>query len=391
MAVNNDVVIVVRGKNYKLSAADLPKLHKAVGSTWQKTIRNYDAQMKSVHAIWKSHYELREEYFFTSRILQAATSAYFPTQADLQTGEKAIQSLKAAAAAGNLEGIRKANEDAEKSVGNVSKVMDNYTKAMISSASNLVAGAEFTRDAAKDGVEILSQIVLAKAPGGAAAAAAVSGGYNELLDQIEKAQAPNAPGIVVAVALVINAAALDALVKASMKEFKLAEKINEKIGEQAKKLVGKYMKPEDISDYIKKMWEKQIETTIEASLKEIVKVFKPGSKLSLGQALENIFDEVLKKTTAIQVFGKIPNQISKVEGLVIDKIKKGAIKGVKLEGKALEEEVKKLVENSIEKMLEKVIKGTGAKVDNLAQDLLDAIISDSKFKADVTKIAAKKK
>jgi len=390
MAVNNDVVIVVRGKNYKLSAADLPKLHKAVGSTWQKTIRNYDAQMKSVHAIWKSHYELREEYFFTSRILQAATSAYFPTQADLQTGEKAIQSLKAAAAAGNLEGIRKANEDAEKSVGNVSKVMDNYTKAMISSASNLVAGAEFTRDAAKDGVEILSQIVLAKAPGGAAAAAAVSGGYNELLDQIEKAQAPNAPGIVVAVALVINAAALDALVKASMKEFKLAEKINEKIGEQAKKLVGKYMKPEDISDYIKKMWEKQIETTIESSLKEIVKVFKPGSKLSLGQALENIFDEVLKKTTAIQVFGKIPNQISKVEGLVIDKIKKGAIKGVKLEGKALEEEVKKLVENSIEKMLEKVIKGTGAKVDNLAQDLLDAIISDSKFKADVTKIAAKK-
>jgi len=391
MAVDNDVVIVVRGKNYKLSAADLPKLHKAVGSTWQKTIRNYDAQMKSVHAIWKSHYELREEYFFTSRILQAATSAYFPTQADLQTGEKAIQSLKAAAAAGNLEGIRKANEDAEKSVGNVSKVMDNYTKAMISSASNLVAGAEFTRDAAKDGVEILSQIVLAKAPGGAAAAAAVSGGYNELLDQIEKAQAPNAPGIVVAVALVINAAALDALVKASMKEFKLAEKINEKIGEQAKKLVGKYMKPEDISDYIKKMWEKQIETTIESSLKEIVKVFKPGSKLSLGQALENIFDEVLKKTTAIQVFGKIPNQISKVEGLVIDKIKKGAIKGVKLEGKALEEEVKKLVENSIEKMLEKVIKGTGAKVDNLAQDLLDAIISDSKFKADVTKIAAKKK
>jgi len=390
MAVDNDVVIVVRGKNYKLSAADLPKLHKAVGSTWQKTIRNYDAQMKSVHAIWKSHYELREEYFFTSRILQAATSAYFPTQADLQTGEKAIQSLKAAAAAGNLEGIRKANEDAEKSVGNVSKVMDNYTKAMISSASNLVAGAEFTRDAAKDGVEILSQIVLAKAPGGAAAAAAVSGGYNELLDQIEKAQAPNAPGIVVAVALVINAAALDALVKASMKEFKLAEKINEKIGEQAKKLVGKYIKPEDISDYIKKMWEKQIETTIESSLKEIVKVFKPGSKLSLGQALENIFDEVLKKTTAIQVFGKIPNQISKVEGLVIDKIKKGAIKGVKLEGKALEEEVKKLVENSIEKMLEKVIKGTGAKVDNLAQDLLDAIISDSKFKADVTKIAAKK-
>ncbi len=391
MATTTDILITIRGKNYKVSAAELPKLHKAVGSTWQRTIRNYEAQMSSVHAIWKCHYELREEYFFTSRILQAATSAYFPTQADLQIAEKAIQSLKAAANAGNLDGIRKANEEAQKWVGNVSKVMDNYTKAMVSSATNLLAGAQFTQEAAKDGVELLSQIVLAKAPGGGAAAAALSGGYNELLDQIEKAQAPDAPGIVVATALVINAAALDGLVKASMKEFKLAEKVNEKIGEQAKKLVGKYMKPEDISEYVKKIWEKQIETTIEASLKELVKVFKPGSKLSLGQALENIFDEVLKKTTAMQVFGKIPGQIAKVDGLVIDKIKKGAIKGVQLEGKVLEEEVRKLVENTIEKMLEKVIKGTGAKVDDLAQQLLAAILNDSKFKADVTKIAAKKK
>ena len=391
MAVSNEVIISIRGKNFKVSAGELPKLHKSVGATWNKTIRNYEAHMKAVHGIWKTQYDLREEYFFTSHILQAVTSAYFPTQADLQVADDAIKSLKAAAGAGKLEGIQNANHEAEKWVGRLSKEMDNYTKAISSSATNLVAGAEFTRDAAKDGVEILSQLILAKAPGGAAAAAAVSGGYNELLDQIEKAQAPNAPNIMVAAAIVINAAAMDALIKGSMTHFKLAEKVYEKVGGQATKLVGKYMKPPEISDYVKKIWEKQIETTIESSLKEIVKAFKPGSKLTLAQALENIFDEVLKKTTAMQVFGKIPNQIAKTEGLVLAKIKSGAIKGVKLEGKALEEQVKKLVENSIEKLLEKVIKGTGEKVDNLAQALMAEIINDSKFKADVTKIAAKQK
>ncbi len=390
MATGDEVLVSLKGKTYKLEKSDLPKLHKKIGGTWQKTIRNYTKQMESVHAVWKTHSQMREEYFFTARILQSVTSAYFPTEADLAKADKEIQNLKTAAAAGNLDGIEKANEAAGKWTGNVSKLMDNYTKAMCASSTDLVAGAQFIRDSAKDGVDILSQIVLAKAPGGAAAAAAVSGGYNELLNQIEAAQAPDAPNIVVAASMVVNAAALDALVKKSMEEFKIAEKIYDKIKDPAKKILGKYLKDEEIKTFIEHIWKEQIKTAIESTLKEGLKVFRPGTKFTLEGALQNIFDDVLKKTTALQVFGKIPVQITKAQGLVLDSIKKGAIKGVKLEGKALEEQVKKLIENSIEKMLEKAIAGTGAKIDNLANALHDEIIKDSKFKADVSKAAGKK-
>ena len=385
-----ELLVAVHGKKYKVAANEMPKLHKAVGSVWLKTAKSYENQMKAVHAIWKSHYDLREEYFFTSRALQAVTSAYFPTPADLALGDKAIQSLRAAAAAGNLAGIQKANDECYKMVSMVARAMDNYTKAMVSSATNLVTGTEFIRDGAKDGVEILSQIVLAKAPGGAAAAAGLSGGYNELLDQIEQAQAPNAPNVAVATALVIKSGASDALIKHFLSDGKFGGKIVEKLGEQAVKIIGKHIAQKEAVELVETMFKKQLEEIISSSLKELVKAYTPGSKLTWDQALHNVFNDVLKKTGAIQLLGKIPNQVAKVEGMVLDKIKKGVIKGVKLEGKPLEEEVKKLVANSVEKLLEKAIKGTSGKVDNLANALVDEIIGDTKFKADVTKAAQKK-
>jgi hypothetical protein len=393
-ATADSLSVMINRKPYKFEKDDLPKIKSAVAAAWKPTLRAYKAQLSSLHEIWTTQNKFREDYFFTTRIIQAAAGDYFPSSEDLSKAYGALAKLEQAVSAGNLAAIPNLHHDASKLIGEVGTLMDRYTKSMSSTATTFVSALEFTRDAAADIVEVTLQLAMVGKLGGAAAAAGMAGSYKELLNQIEQAQGSDKFSAVTATAIVITAGAREAMLKHFMGDGKFAKNVVDLMAHKvAQKMIKRFGATKAV-DLIEDMCGKGFEEAVVSSLRELIKNYTTGQKVTIEQAATTVATDVLKKIGLSHALIEIDEELDKVAGVVLKKIASGAIKGVKIEGTAAENEVRKVVEAAAEKVAGKVIESCGSnlgKLATLSEEVAKQLLNDGGFKASVTKLAAKKK
>lgn len=391
---SQDLSVTINRKPYKFGKDDLPKIKAAVAAAWKPTLRAYKAQLSSLHDIWTAQNKFREDYFFTTRVIQAAAGDYFPSTEDLSKAYGALAKLEQVVGAGNLAAIPNLHHDVFKLIAEIGTLMDRYTKSMSSTATAFVTSLEFTRDAAADIVEVTLQLAMVGKPGGAAAAAGMAGSYKELLNQIEQAQGSDKFSAVTATAIVITAGAREAMLKHFMSDGKFAKDVVDLMGHKVAQKLIKRFGATKAADLIEDMCGKGFEEAVVSSLRELIKNYTTGQKVTVEQAAATVATDVLKKIGLSHALSEIDEELGKVADVVLKKIASGAIKGVKIEGTAAENEVKKVVEAAAEKVAGKIIESIGSnlgKLATLAEEVAKQLLSDSGFKASITKLAAKKK
>jgi len=393
-AASQDLAVTIKSKHYKVGKDDLPKIKTAVATAWKPTLRSYKAQMSSLHELWKSQNKFREEYFFTTRIIQAVAGDYFPSPEDLSRADGALTKLEQAVSGGNLAATPNLHHDAFKLLSEVGTLMDRYTKSMCTTATGFVAALEFTRDAAADIVEVTLQLAMIGKPGGSAAAAGMAGSYKELLNQIEQAQGSDKFSATTSVVIVITAGAREAMLKHFMNDGKFGKEVVGLMAHQVGQKLIKRFGQKEAFDLIEEMCSKGLEEAVVSSLRELVKNYTTGQKVTLEQAAQTVATDVIKKVGISRTLVQIEEELDKVAGVVLKKIASGAIKGVKIEGDAAEQELKKVVELAAEKVTERVIKSCASnlgKLATLSEEVAKQLLNDNNFKASVTKLAAKSK
>lgn len=215
-----------------------------------------------------------------------------------------------------------------------------------------------------------------------------------MLNQIEAAQSSDNFDPKLAGIIIFSAGAREGLLKEIMKDGafgkKCVEYMTKKVGHALVKRYGQTM----TTKLVEKMCDKGSEEAIVTALRDLIKGYTGGKKMTLEEAAQHVVEETIKKMRVTSVIGALEKQLDKLSGTALQRIAAGAIKGVKVEGAAAEKKLRELVDSAAGKIIEKFLMdnaGEPDKLENLSDEVTKRLLSDASFKASVQKIAAQKR
>lgn len=131
MAAGADTLAVtIKRKEYHVDQTDLPKLKAAVIAAWKPTLRSLRNNVNYAGEMWKSHHQLREDSFFTSRVIETVGRASFPPEGMIKSAETALGKLEQTVSSGNFGAIDSAYQSALKSVSDAVTAMQKYNESI---------------------------------------------------------------------------------------------------------------------------------------------------------------------------------------------------------------------------------------------------------------------
>jgi hypothetical protein len=390
--------IKYKGTEYWVPEADWSNFQKKLCQSAQKTVDAYKSKTEEARNLWDAHKKVRDETFFLiPKIVDVWAKNDFPQEGVIKAAEGWVKVMQAKISAGNVAELEAAISKGHEAVTKALEQMKAYRENLYSGAESLVE----TLLAIKEGCVITLEVSAMVATGGASVAvtAAVMGGlgaYKEVLVQIETASKAPTINFTDAFGNVLLAGAVDGTVGALLHDDGFVSGITKSV---AKKLSGKVLKQfgsEVITKIVEKAVKNGLDNAVKAAVKDLVESFKPGSKMTLQKAMEDIAQSLVEGAAIGGICGKMDKQIAGFSSNYPKYFRPGDFKGLgKVDiKKALEKGAEAVIEQAFKRVSKEVVLKVAddpGMVDKMPQMLTEAIKKDSKVNADLANFVKAKK
>ncbi|HLY58540.1 MAG TPA: peptidoglycan-binding protein [Stellaceae bacterium] len=390
--------IQYNGQDYYLDEAEWKAFEKEACQASQPIVDGYQKKVDEVRNLWDAHRDARKETFFLiPAIVDAWGGNTFPSESVIKSAETAVGAMQTAIKSGDVDGLRKALDKGYDPIAKATEAMKEYRDKLYDGGEDLIKKLEMVRDGSVTTLEILAAV----ATGGAsievtAAVMGSVGAYKEVLNQIDKASKTANFDVVDAFGNVLVSGALDATVGALMHDQgfcgELTESVAKKLGATALKKFG--------SEVVAKVAEKAIKEglskAIEKAIRDVVEACKPGSKMTLKKAAEDVADALIEGGTTGAMFGSMDKQLEDFGKNTAKYLGDYAFKGlgkVALD-KAWSKGAEKIIEEATKRLAKGVLIDAADDPKDLAKagdKLAEAISKDAKTNAALAQLVKDKK